>query len=273
MKLQEKLSQYQSSGRAILAANFYNYETLAGILKAAKAENEPVILQLSESSINYLGLEIAAKLARAGLSQFGVEGWLHLDHGATPELAKRCLDAGFDSVMIDGSEKAYEENIRMTSQVVEMAKSYGANVEAELGFIAKLGQENDADGFTKASQAREFVERTGVNALAVAIGSAHGFYKQEPKLDLERLSEIRSSVPIPLVLHGASGIPDEMLRNAIQRGIAKVNLATESKNAFMKELKAILASSDEIDLRKTFPPAINAVKEIITKKIRIVSMK
>jgi fructose-bisphosphate aldolase class II/tagatose 1,6-diphosphate aldolase GatY/KbaY len=119
MKLQEKLSQYQSSGRAILAANFYNYETLAGILKAAKAENEPVILQLSESSINYLGLEIAAKLARAGLSQFGVEGWLHLDHGATPELAKRCLDAGFDSVMIDGSEKAYEENIRMTSQVLK----------------------------------------------------------------------------------------------------------------------------------------------------------
>lgn len=273
MKLQEKLIHYQQSGRAILAANFYNYETLAGILKAARAENEPVILQLSESSINYLGLEIAVKLVRAGLSQFGVEGWLHLDHGATPELAKRCLDAGFDSVMIDGSEKPFEKNIEITRQVVEMAKPFGANVEAELGFIAKLGQEHDTDGFTKAEQAREFVDQTGVNALAVAIGSAHGFYKQEPKLDLARLAEIRQSTLVPLVLHGASGIPDEMLRNAIKGGIVKVNLATESKNAFMKELKTILFSSNEIDLRKTFPPAIDAVKEIITKKIRLVSMK
>jgi ketose-bisphosphate aldolase len=273
MKLQDKLMEFRKSGRALLAANFYNYETLAGILKAAHAVNEPVILQLSESSINYLGLEVATKLARAGLSQFGVEGWLHLDHGASPELAKRCLDAGFDSVMIDGSEKPFEENICITRQVVELAKPYNANVEAELGFIAKLGQEHDTDGFTKAEQAAEFVNRTGVNALAVAIGSVHGFYKQTPKLDLQRLSEIRESVSIPLVLHGASGIPDEMLQNAIRRGIVKVNLATESKNAFMKELKTILFSTDEIDLRKTFPPAIEAVKAIITLKIRLVSMK
>lgn len=273
MTLQEKLIQYKQSGRAILAANFYNYETLAGILRAAQAENEPVILQLSESSINYLGLEVAAKLARAGLSQYGVEGWLHLDHGATQELAKRCLDAGFDSVMIDGSEKPFEKNIEMTRQVVEMAKSFGANVEAELGFIAKLGQEHDTDGFTRAEQACEFVEQTGVNALAVAIGSAHGFYKHEPKLDLVRLAEIRQSTPVPLVLHGASGIPDEMLRDAIRGGIVKVNLATDSKNAFMRTLKTILFSGNEIDLRKTFPPAIDAVKEIITKKIRLVSMK
>lgn len=273
MTLQEKLIQYQQSGRAILAANFYNYETLAGILRAAQAEDEPVILQLSESSINYLGLEVAAKLARAGLSQYGVEGWLHLDHGATQELAKRCLDAGFDSVMIDGSEKPFEKNIEMTRQVVEMAKSFGANVEAELGFIAKLGQEHDTDGFTRAEQACEFVEQTGVNALAVAIGSAHGFYKHEPKLDLVRLAEIRQSTPVPLVLHGASGIPDEMLRDAIRGGIVKVNLATDSKNAFMRTLKTILFSGNEIDLRKTFPPAIDAVKEIITKKIRLVSMK
>jgi tagatose 1,6-diphosphate aldolase GatY/KbaY len=273
MKLQDKLLEFRKSGCAILAANFYNYETLAGILKAAQAEHEPVILQLSVSSINYLGLEVASKLAHAGLSQFGVEGWLHLDHGASPDLAKRCLDAGFDSVMIDGSEKPFEENIRMTRQVVEMAKTYGANVEAELGFIAKLRQEHDTDGFTKAEQAAEFVNLTSVNALAIAIGSAHGFYKQTPKLDLLRLSEIKEVVSIPLVLHGASGIPDEMLRKAIRGGITKVNLATESKNAFMKELKKILFSTDEIDLRKTFPPAIDAVKEIITLKIRLVSMK
>jgi tagatose 1,6-diphosphate aldolase GatY/KbaY len=273
MTIQDKLSQYKSEGRALLAANFYNFETLAGILKAAKELEEPIILQLSESSINYLGLEVAAKLARAALSQFGVEGWLHLDHGATPELALRCLKAGFDSVMIDGSEKPFEENIRITRKVVEMAKSYGANVEAELGFIAKLGQDHDTDGFTKPEQARDFVAQTGVNALAVAIGTAHGFYKQEPKLDLERLSQINAITPIPLVLHGGSGIPDEMLRKAIKRGIVKVNLATDSKNTFMKELKNVLFNTDEIDLRKTFPPAIEAVKELLIKKIRLVSMK
>ena len=273
MKLQEKLKQYQSEGRALLAANFYNFETLAGILSAARELNEPVILQLSESSINYLGLPMAAQMARAGISQFGVESWLHLDHGASPELAKRCLDAGFDSVMIDGSEKPFEENIRITRQVVEMAKSYGAHVEAELGFIAKLGQEEDTDGFTQPEQARSFVAQTGVDALAVAIGTAHGFYKQEPKLDLERLSEIRAITPQPLVLHGGSGIPDEMLRKAISRGIVKVNLATDSKNTFMRELKKVLFTTDEIDLRKTFPPAIAAVKELITRKIRLVSMQ
>ena len=273
MKLQEKLKQYQSEGRALLAANFYNFETLAGILSAARDLNEPVILQLSESSINYLGLPMAAQMARAGILQFGVESWLHLDHGASPELAKRCLDAGFDSVMIDGSEKPFEENVRITRQVVEMAKSYGAHVEAELGFIAKLGQEEDTDGFTQPEQARSFVAQTGVDALAVAIGTAHGFYKQEPKLDLEMLTEIRAITPQPLVLHGGSGIPDEMLRNAISRGIVKVNLATDSKNTFMRELKKVLFTTDEIDLRKTFPPAIEAVKELITRKIRLVSMK
>jgi ketose-bisphosphate aldolase len=261
MTLQEKLSQYKTEGRALLAANFYNFETLAGILKAAKELEEPIILQLSESSINYLGLEVAAKLARAGLSQFGVEGWLHLDHGASPKLALRCLEAGFDSVMIDGSEKPFEENIRITQKVVEMARSYGANVD------------EDTDGFTKPEQARDFVAQTGVNALAVAIGTAHGFYKQEPKLDLERLSLINAITPVPLVLHGGSGIPDEMLRNAIKRGIVKVNLATDSKNAFMKELKNVLFNSDEIDLRKTFPPAIEAVKKLIVNKMQLVSMK
>ena len=273
LALQDKLAQCRREGRALLAANFYNFETLAGILMAARELNEPVILQLSESSINYMGLELAAKLARAGLSQYGVEGWLHLDHGASADLAARCLDAGFDSVMIDGSENSFQENIRITREVVALAKVYHANVEAELGFVAKLGQEQDALGFTRPEEARDFVEQTGVNALAVAIGSAHGFYKSEPKLDLERLSQIHEITTVPLVLHGGSGIPDGMVRNAISRGIVKVNLATESKNAFMKELKSVLFKTEEIDLRRTFPPAIEAVKQIILHKLRLVSMK
>lgn len=220
-----------------------------------------------------MGLEIAVKLALAGLKQYQVKGWLHLDHGSSPEIAGKCLEAGFDSVMIDASEKPFEENIKITKEVVEMARLTGANVEAELGYVAKLGQSLNVKGFTSPGEAGEFIERTGVNALAVAIGSAHGFYLEEPRLDLDLLGLIRDATPVPLVLHGSSGIPDEMLREAIKKGIVKVNLATESKNAFMKELRKILRDSEEIDLRKAFPPAIEAVKEIILHKIKLVSMK
>ena len=272
MKIKQRLYQFKAEGRAILAANFYNFETLSGILQAAHELNEPVMLQLSESSIRYLGLHVATSLARAGLEQYEVEGWLHLDHGSSPEMAEACLKAGFDSVMIDGSENPFGENIRITRKVVQMAALYGANVEAELGFIPKLGQESDNDGFTSPQQAFDFISATGIDALAVAIGTAHGFYKEEPKLDLERLSSIAAITSIPLVLHGGSGIPDKMLREAIKRGITKVNLATDSKNAFMKELKNVLYNTDEIDLRKTFPRATDAVKNLIINKMQLVSM-
>jgi len=272
MKIKQRLYQFKAEGRAILAANFYNFETLSGILQAANELNEPIMLQLSESSIRYLGLHVATSLARAGLEQYEVEGWLHLDHGSSPEMAEACLKAGFDSVMIDGSEKPFGENIRITRKVVQMAALYGANVEAELGFIPKLGQEFDNDGFTSPQQAFDFISATGIDALAVAIGTAHGFYKEEPKLDLERLSSIAAITSIPLVLHGGSGIPDKMLREAIKRGITKVNLATDSKNAFMKELKNVLYNTDEIDLRKTFPRATDAVKNLIINKMQLVRM-
>jgi len=272
MKLQEKLKQFQQQNRAILAANFYNFETLAGVLRAASDLNEPVILQLSESSIRYLGLKVATAMARAAIDQFKVEAWLHLDHGSSVELAKDCLSAGFDSVMIDASEKSFEENIRITRQVVALAKKTGANVEAELGYVAKLGQDSEKSGFTEPLQAKEFVEKTGVDALAVAIGTAHGFYKQEPKLDIERLHEIASITPAFLVLHGGSGVPDPMIREAIRNGIVKVNLATETKNMFMKSLQEILKSNEEIDLRKVFPPATEKVVSLIRKKLLVVRM-
>lgn len=271
MLLQEKLLELRSTKQAILAANFYNLETLQGILKAAAFLRSPVILQLSESSINYIGLRTAAEMTFAALGEYNVEGWLHLDHGASSDLANRCLEAGFHSVMIDASEKPFDENIRITREVVKMAESYHANVEAELGFVAKLGQQSEGQGFTQPDAAREFVEKTGVNALAIAIGSAHGFYKQAPKLDINLLSRINASVPVPLVLHGASGIPDMMLQEAITNGITKINLATETKNAFMKELKTLLTQTDEIDLRKVFPKAIDAVTVLISNKIKVIS--
>ncbi|TAL80374.1 MAG: class II fructose-bisphosphate aldolase [Bacteroidetes bacterium] len=270
MRLQDKLKQLKAERKAILAANFYNFETLSGILLASSLLKMPVILQLSESSIRYMGLTIATAMARAALKEYAVEGWLHLDHGCSVEIVQSCLDEGFDSVMIDASEKSLDENITITRQVVKIAAGYDACVEAELGFVAKLGQEQSKQGFTQCADAKRFTDSTGVHALAVAIGSSHGFYKHAPILDIELLSRISESVPTPLVLHGSSGIPDAMLQEAIRNGICKVNLATETKNTFMLELKERLKNNSEIDLRIVFPDATQAVVNLIVKKMKTI---
>jgi tagatose 1,6-diphosphate aldolase GatY/KbaY len=270
MNLQTKLKNLQEEGGCLLATNFYNYETLCGILRAASESNQPIILQLTKSSIDYMGLSVAVKMARAALDAYQVEGWIHLDHADSYELVQQCLDEGFDSVMIDASEKPFDENVSLTREVVELAQRYNANVEAELGYIAKLGQSGDKIGFTEPDEAALFAETTGINALAVAIGSLHGFYDREPKLDLERLSRIKTATEVALVLHGGSGIPATSLRGAIDRGICKINLATEIKNIFMLTLKECLANSQEIDLRKVFPPAIDAVTGLVKQKLDIV---
>ena len=272
MTIREKLKQYQQDKKAILATNFYNLETLQAIVKAASKMQAPVILQLTKSSIDYIGLKEAVVMARQALADYHLEGWLHLDHGGSVDLVQRCLDAGFESVMIDASEKSFDENIRITSEVVKCAKSYQANVEAELGFIAKLGQEQSG-GFTTAEEATRFVQETGIDALAIAIGSAHGFYKSAPKLNIERLKEIHSSVGAILVLHGSSGISTEMVQDAIRNGIAKVNLATEIKDTFMRALKEVLLNTDEIDLRKVFPKATDTVVELLCMKYQMVENK
>lgn len=270
--LQDKLMEMQSSGSALLATNFYNYETLKGIMEAAAQARQPVILQLTKSSIDYMGMSVAVDMARAALAAYDVEGWLHLDHGDSIELVAACLEAGFDSVMIDASEQPLGLNMQLTKQVVDLARKYNANVEAELGYIPKLGQSKEKLGFTSPLEAKQFVETTGVNALAVAVGSAHGFYKEEPKLDLDRLQRINEVTDdAVLVLHGGSGIPGTVLRDAIRRGICKINLATEIKNIFMHRLQQCLLNNDEIDLRKVFPPAVQAVTQLVKEKLAIVS--
>lgn len=267
--LNEKMRQLTAERKGLLATNFYNLETLHGVLAAAKETNQPVILQLTSSSIDYMGLHTAVELARTGLKEFGVEGWLHLDHGSSVELAQSCLDAGFDSVMIDGSELPFAENVRITREVVKRAQAYNANVEAELGYVAKLGQSHDAEAFTGAEEAKAFVEETGVDALAVAIGTAHGFYKQEPQLQFNLLKDIHATVDTILVLHGGSGVPEAQLRKAITLGICKVNLATEIKNMFIKTLQSTL-SGEEIDLRKIFPVATHSVTQLVKEKLLVV---
>ncbi len=272
MKLLEKFEELRTHKRAILAANFYNYETCRGIIKAASNVNQSVILQLTPASIKYIGLKTSINIARSVSEEEGVKSWLHLDHCEDIELIKACLDEGFDSVMIDASDKTFDENCRITRSVVKIADKYNVNVEAELGFVPKSEGIVEEEKFTDPSDVKRFVEETGVSSLAVAIGSKHGFYKGEPKLDIERLKQIRSESDVFLVLHGASGIPEPMLKEAILNGITKVNVATETKDQFMRTLKIALVNSDEIDLRKIFPVAIDDVQKLIERKIKILSM-
>jgi fructose-bisphosphate aldolase class II/tagatose 1,6-diphosphate aldolase GatY/KbaY len=227
------------------------------------------MLQLTRSSIDYMGLKVAVRMARQAIEDYGVQGCIHLDHGPSIELVQKCLDAGFESVMIDASEKPFEENVETTCKVVEMAKPYKASVEAELGYVAKLGQEQGG-GFTTPEDAARFVEATGVDALAVAIGSAHGFYKLPTHLDIPRLAAIHAATPVCLVLHGSSGIPHDQVREAIANGIVKVNLATEIKDTFMRALKTVLTETNEIDLRKVFPKAVDPVVDLLCDKYRMV---
>lgn len=271
MKLQEKLIEVQKNKQAILAANFYNLETLKAIVSASNELKCPVILQLTQSSISYMGLKVATAMARSAIQDSDIEAWIHLDHARSIGLVKECLDAGFDSVMYDASDLTYEENTANTRQVVSMASKYGVNVEAELGYIAKLGQSSDNVSFTDPEKAAEFVKNTGINALAVAIGTAHGFYKKPPKLDFERLTLIHRSTDACLVLHGGSGIPDSDLIESVRRGICKINLATEIKNTFIREIKTLLSQTDDIDLRNIFPPAIKTVTALVKNKMEVIS--
>ena len=271
MNLKEKLNECRKERSALFAFNFYNLETLKGILMAVADLKKEVILQLTNSSIEYMGLKPAVSLARATLAEYNVKGWIHLDHSSSIDLCKSCLDAGFNSVMIDASEKSFTENIEMTRKVVELAEPFDANVEAELGFVAKLGQDFEKQVFTDPEDAKKFVDETGINALAVAIGSAHGFYKGTPNLEMDLLERINKMVSIPIVLHGGSGIPDDQIQRAVEKGICKINVATEIKNMFMKTLQTVLAENDEIDLRKVFPPATENVKNLIINKLNIIS--
>lgn len=256
--------------RAVPALNFYNAETIRAHILAARAEQSPLILQTTESTIKYLGLPLIVAMARAAASELATPVALHLDHGASLDLAKRAIEAGYSSVMIDGSALPFAENCRISRQVVELAHPAGVSVEAELGHVGQAASDDPMAGYTQPDVAAEFVERTGVDALAVAIGTAHGFYRGEVRLDFERLQAIRAAVPgTPLVLHGGSGVPDELVKRAIQLGISKLNIGTEIKDTFTAHIKSALASSDDIDLRRTFAPAVCAVQALAQHKMRV----
>jgi fructose-bisphosphate aldolase class II/tagatose 1,6-diphosphate aldolase GatY/KbaY len=271
MKFFESLESHRCAGKALLAANFYNVETLMAVLEAARTVGVEVILQTSPSTIEYLGgAQLAAAMARAAAEQANVTAWLHLDHATDPAMISACVAAGYDSVMIDASEQPFAVNVDITRRIVEQAHASGVAVEAELGYIPKLGQRDASEaGYTSPDDAARFVKETNVDLLAVAIGTAHGFYKQQPRLDLDRLEAIRQVVSTPLVLHGGSGLSPQQWRDCIARGVVKINFATEIKDTFMRELRREITQSDQIDLRKVFPPASKAVVELVSAKLRI----
>jgi ketose-bisphosphate aldolase len=261
-------------GKAVAALNFYNAETLLAHVRAAESSKQSIILQTTESTIDYLGLRMILGMATAAADQLEHAVALHLDHGGSYELAARCIDAGYTSVMIDGSKMTFADNCALTRRVVELAHSAGLSVEGELGHVGQNSEASarDTQFLTKPGDAARFVTETNVDALAVAVGTAHGFYNGEVRLDFGRLKEINAAVPnTPLVLHGGSGLSAALLDEAIGCGIRKVNFGTELKNAFTNAVKASLSSSDDIDLRRTFAPAISAVEEISRSKIRICS--
>lgn len=261
------------SRQAVAALNFYNAETLLAHVNAAREIGASIILQTTEATINYLGLRLVVALARAAAEEIGQPVALHLDHGGSYELAARCIEAGYTSVMIDGSKLPFAENCALTRRVVELAHAHGVSVEGELGHVAHNDDAADDSTrfYTRPADAARFVAETDVDALAVAVGTAHGFYKGEVRLDFARLTQIRTAVgeSAYLVLHGGSGVPDELLRHAITCGIAKINFGTELKDAFTRAVKQTLCESDEIDLRKTFAPAIRAVQAVAARKIRL----
>ena len=249
----ELLKKAQSDGYAVPAFNFENMEMALTIVRACEKMKSPVILQTTTSTIKFAGDVMYAAIGRAAAESVSVPVAVHLDHGASFEVASSAIDAGYTSVMIDGSALDFVGNVAVTKKTVELAHSSDIPVEAELGRVG--GKEDDVscdeDIYTSPSMALDFVKRTGCDSLAVAIGTAHGVYKTKPVLDVNRLAEIRRALKdggcdIPLVLHGASGLTEDDVRSCIKEGICKVNFATELRQAYTDGIRAALASDDKM---------------------------
>ena len=268
------LLKAQRGGYAVPAFNIHNLETLQVVVETAAELESPLIVAGTPGTFTYGGtgnlVAIAGNLAR----QFDLPLAVHLDHHESLADIAAKVEAGVQSVMIDGSHLPFEANVALVSRVVDYCQRYDASVEAELGRLGGAEDDLIVDSkdalYTHPIQAREFVERTGIDSLAVAIGTAHGLYTADPKLDFARLAEIQKQVEVPLVLHGASGLPEGDIRRAISLGICKVNVATELKIAFSSAMKQYFTENPTAsDPRHYMQPAKAAMKEVVCKVIRI----
>lgn len=294
----EILQKAHREGYGVGAFNFVNFEMLQAIFKAAVAKNSPLIVQASEGAIKYMGIDVAVALVRTLSARYPqIPVALHLDHGTSYESCVKAIRAGFTSVMIDASHHPFDENLKETKRVVEVAHACGVGVEAELGRLMGIEDnisvaEKDAV-LVNPEEAERFVAESQVDYLAPAIGTSHGAFKfkGEPKLDFERLLDVKKRTNIPLVLHGASAIPDSVrasflesggdlkgskgvpfafLQEAVKGGINKINTDTDLRIAFMAEVRKVgNANNSEFDLRKFFAPAGEAMTKVVAERMDI----
>lgn len=276
VKVSDMLKQAHDDGCAIGAFNVVNLETISGVLYAAVEMKSPVILQITEKTLEYAGGRAIINLAK-NMAEFyapEIPVGIHLDHGGSFDIVKRATEIGFDSIMFDGSRKKYEDNVAVTADVVKFCHEKGVSVQGELGSVPYLGElemkKIDWNQYmTDPDQAADFVQKTGIDALAVAIGNAHGFFEERQEPDYDRLEEISKKVSIPLVLHGASDWEGERVREVIKRGVSCFNVDTATRVAFVNNI--IMACKEQggisFDIRKLLGDAREAVKEAVKEKM------
>lgn len=267
------LKHARKGNYAVGAFNIENMEMAQAVIEAAEEMEAPVILQTTPTTVCYGSAELFQSIVKSLAKQASIPVALHLDHGNSKELCVRAIKAGYSSIMIDGSTMPFEKNIALSSKVKQQAIFSNIPVEAELGCVGGKEDNHEVKGkdanLTDPNQAKEFVNRTEIDFLAVAVGTAHGFYKGEPTIDFKRLEEIREVVDIPLVLHGASGVPDFMVQQAVERGICKVNFATELRVAFTRGVRFVLQEEAVYDVKRYGMQGREEVKKLVKHKILI----
>lgn len=266
------MKRAEKENYAIPAFNIDNLESAMAVSEIMHEMRTPVIVQMIPRTLNYGGIAIYPAMMRELMADCPVDYALHLDHGSSLSLAKKCIAGGFSSVMFDGSLMPFEDNVKFTKEVTDFALPMDVSVEGELGTIGGK-EEGDTDleaSYTKVSEAEEFVRRTNVSTLAIGVGTAHGVYKGTPHINVQRIKEIHSAIDTPLVLHGASGLSDEVLRDCIAAGITKINFATELRQAYTNGIKAEFAKDPEVfDPKIYMRGAIDNIKEVLRHKINI----
>lgn len=266
------MKRAEKENYAIPAFNIDNLESAMAVSEIMHEMRTPVIVQMIPRTLNYGGIAIYPAMMRELMADCPVDYALHLDHGSSLALAKKCIAGGFSSVMFDGSLMPFEDNIKFTKEVTDFALPMDVSVEGELGTIGGK-EEGNTDleaSYTKVSEAEEFVRRTNVSTLAIGVGTAHGVYKGTPHINIERIKEIHAAIDTPLVLHGASGLSDEVLKDCIAAGITKINFATELRQAYTNGIKAEFAKDPEVfDPKIYMRGAIDNIKEVLRHKINI----
>lgn len=254
--------------------NMNNLEFAKAITEAAMEEKSPFIFGVSEGALKYMGIEYTVAIAKAAAEESGLPIAVHLDHGSSFEVAMKCIRAGFSSVMFDGSHYPFEENIRLTKEIVKAAHAMGVSVEGELGTIGGVEDDISVDeadaALANPQEAIRFYEETGVDCLAIAVGTAHGMYKGEVKIRFDIIEEVSKAIPVPIVLHGGSGVPDEQIRKSIELGVGKINVNTENQVACTNTIREIFNKDAKVyDPRKYMGPAKEAMKQVVKTKIRL----